>query len=377
MKKIGLITFHASNNCGSMLQAFALQKVLKDKLHVESELIDFSNSGQKEMYKPFLKITGIKSIIKNALWLTVYNEIREQIKAYEQFSKKYFTISEHSYDTTEELEMLNGVYDKYITGSDQVWNVCCMDADDAYYLSFVKEGKKYAYAVSFGANNPFILKNGEHYKKLVESFNRISVRELNAQKWIEQSSGSTVPICLDPTMLLKQEEWERYIEIGEEPIVKGKYIFYYCFSISQPIAKFLHETSKKLGIPVYFLEPKEWALRCCWKNSVKLVGKYGPEVFLNLMKNATIIFTTSFHGTAFSTIFHKNFWYIDSGHNDLEKDDRAVSFLTQLGLMGRYKTIDWLGENKLVNCPDYVEVDKKWDLLINQSMEYLRNIVNE
>ena len=377
VKKIGLITFHASNNCGSMLQAFALQKVLKDKFGVENELIDFSNQGQKEMYKPFWKITGIKSVVKNGLWLTKYGQIRKQMKAYESFSKKYFVLSDRSYETTEELNHLNGKYDKYITGSDQVWNICCMDADDAYYLSFVKEGKKYAYAVSFGANNSFVSQAGEHYKKLANSFDAISVREANAQRWIEEAINRTVPMCLDPTMLLKQDEWERYIDVGGAPMVDGSYIFYYCFSISQHVAKFLQETSKRLNMPVYFLEPKEWALRCCWKNSIKLVGQYGPEAFLNLTKYANLIFTTSFHGTAFSTIYHKNFWYIDSGHNDLTKDDRAVSFLSQLGLMERYKTVEYLKEHELNVTPDYAEVDVKLEEMIEQSMQYLRGIVDE
>ncbi|WP_395015909.1 polysaccharide pyruvyl transferase family protein [Robinsoniella peoriensis] len=376
MKKIGLITFHASNNCGSMLQAFALQKVLKDKFGVENELIDFSNKGQKEMYKPFWKVTGVKSIIKNALWCTVYKQIKKQIDSYEIFCKKYLDVSELSYEITKELKGVNGKYDKYITGSDQVWNICCMDADDAYYLSFVEEGKKYAYAVSFGANNPFVTGN-DHYKKLVRSFNGISVRESNAKKWIEHALDRKVPICLDPTMLLKQEEWKVYLDIGEQPIINGKYIFYYCFSISQPVAKFLKETSKRMKMPVYFLEPKEWALRCCWKNSIKLVSQYGPEVFLNLIKNATVVFTTSFHGTAFSTIFYKNFWYIDSGNNDLEKDDRAVSFLTQLGLLDRYRTVEYLRSHDLIYQPDYSKVNSKWNELIQQSMAYLRGVVND
>ena len=81
MSKIGIITFHASDNCGSVLQAFALQRVLKDKFDTESEIVDFSNEGQKRMYSPFWKVTGIKSIIKNALWATVYSDIRKQIEA--------------------------------------------------------------------------------------------------------------------------------------------------------------------------------------------------------------------------------------------------------------------------------------------------------
>ena len=44
--KTATITFHNSYNCGSMLQALALQKVLIDKYGVDNEILDFSNQGQ-------------------------------------------------------------------------------------------------------------------------------------------------------------------------------------------------------------------------------------------------------------------------------------------------------------------------------------------
>ena len=50
--KTATITFHNSYNCGSMLQALALQKVLLDKYGVDNEILDFSNQGQKEIVQP-------------------------------------------------------------------------------------------------------------------------------------------------------------------------------------------------------------------------------------------------------------------------------------------------------------------------------------
>ena len=56
MKKLGLITFHRSHNCGSILQAYALQTVLKDKFQIDNELIDFSNAGQQRYYATLVSI---------------------------------------------------------------------------------------------------------------------------------------------------------------------------------------------------------------------------------------------------------------------------------------------------------------------------------
>ena len=44
----------------------------------------------------------------------------------------------------------------------------------------------------------------------------------------------------------------------------------------------------------------------CPHKIIKYVGdKIGPLEFLKLMENASFVITTSFHGTAFATIFHK------------------------------------------------------------------------
>ena len=254
-----------------------------------------------------------------------------------------------------------------------------MNADDAYYLNFVSDfNRRYAYAVSFGANNPFADSSlKDHYLNLVNKFNKISVREQNAKKWVSTATGREVSLCVDPTMLLSQGEWEKTVQLGSAPIIQGDYIFYYCFSISQEIASFLHQVSKKTGMPVYFFEPKEWALRCCWKNKSRVVKKDGPEAFLNYMKYAEMVFTTSCHGTAVSAILHGNFWYNDSGHNDLSKDDRAVSFLTQLKLTDRYKTISSLLQTDLSLIPDYTQPDQALAKLREEAFEYIEGIVND
>ena len=49
-KKIGIITFHNSYNCGSMLQAYALQQIVDRLTERESEIVDFSNEGQQKLY---------------------------------------------------------------------------------------------------------------------------------------------------------------------------------------------------------------------------------------------------------------------------------------------------------------------------------------
>ena len=52
--KIGILTFHASYNCGSMLQAYALQAFLKKHDYVV-EIIDFSSKYNHNTKKITIK----------------------------------------------------------------------------------------------------------------------------------------------------------------------------------------------------------------------------------------------------------------------------------------------------------------------------------
>lgn len=377
MKKIGIMTFHASHNNGSMLQALALQSILEERYGCNVEIIDFSNAGQRNMYSVLPKADNYKRVIKNVIWSTQYSQLKKQYDAYSAFIKKYFNLSPNSYKKAEELSELEGRYDAVIAGSDQVWNILCRDADDAYYLNFLKNTPKYTYAVSFGANNPYEIDGGEDtHKKLTLEFKKVSVREKNAQKWVKAATNIDVPICLDPTMLLDESEWTRIVDIGDTPIVKGKYIYYYCFSIDWRTQVFLKKLSKKTGLPVYFMEAKEWTLKCLWANKIKLIKEYGPDVYMNVVKNAEMFVTTSFHGTAFATIFKKNFWYINDGKPN-KKDDRAVSFLSQLGLMDRYKTIEELMTIDLSQKPDFEQAYTKLGDLRTSSYNYLTDVVDD
>ncbi|MEG0229363.1 MAG: polysaccharide pyruvyl transferase family protein [Oscillospiraceae bacterium] len=378
MKKIGMMTFHASHNNGSMLQALALQNILEKKYNCFVEIINFSNPSQQNLYSPIPKPSNWKQLIKSIIWFSNYKQLKKQYMSYEKFSKLYLHTTEKRYSNNDELQGIEDNYDALIVGSDQVWNTNCIDVDDVYFFDFVNYKPRYAYAVSFGANNPFELDNGSGvHVGYFRKFNKVSVRETNAQKWTEEATGVTVPICLDPTMLYDKEEWEKIVDVGDKPVIPGKYIFYYCFSITEDVQKFLKYVTKKTGLPVYFMEAKEWTLKSCWRNKIKLIKQYGPDVYINVVKHAEIFITTSFHGTAFATIYRKRFWYIKSKESESSKDDRAISFLTQLNLTPRYKTIPQLMEMNLFDLPDYTNIDQQIQILRKQSFEYLNSIIAE
>lgn len=374
-KKIGIITFHSSHNCGSMLQAYALQSVLENRYGAEVEIIDYSNRGSRNLYGLFDTRIKKSAIKHNLLTVTHWNLVNQYRKDYLNFKKQYLHTTKQQFKKHKDLEALNGMYDLIIAGGDQVWNVMCPDADDAYFLDFLNDGKKAAYSPSLGGNNiNNVVKDTTKYRNLLEKFNFISVREPNGQKWLEQLTGRKVPIIADPTLLLSHEEWLENFNI---PNIDEKFIFNYAFFHNRPEANAaIQKISEEMGLPVYVLDSKSWAAYRLDKYGIKMFRTTGPIAFLTLMENAEWILTQSFHGTLFSAMFHKNFWSYRAPSVNKPGDDRAIAILEQLGLTERYRIIDELPSQDFSSTINYTNTDELILNLRSTAFSYLDEIMN-
>ncbi len=69
MDKVGILTFHAAHNYGSMLQAFALKDIIST-LGYKCEIINYRNKKQKKLYS--ILSVGIKTQIIRVLHISKY-----------------------------------------------------------------------------------------------------------------------------------------------------------------------------------------------------------------------------------------------------------------------------------------------------------------
>lgn len=376
MKKIGIMTFHASLNCGSMLQAYALQNVLSEKYKADVEIINYSNFGQRNYYskwdiypKPSVWINDFKA-------LPYYKEIDKMRKDYNAFSKKYFNIKTKLLKRRRQLEGIDSKYDIVIAGGDQVWNIRCRDADIAYFLSFVKTAKKVAYSPSLGARNiNRYAFNPQKYAKLINDFDFLSVRETNGQKWLKELTGKDIPLIADPTLLMTAEEWDEKFDLKN---VDEDFILLYAFSYSnKENNQILQQVSEKYNMPIYVIENKSWCINRLDKYGIKLWEQSGPIGLLTLMKNAKITLVQSFHGIIFSTLFHKTFWSLRNATIKNPDDDRAKVILHQLGLEDRAVTYDSLLTKDIMKKVDYKQVDENIKKLREKAFSYIESFIYE
>ena len=338
--KIAIITFHASDNCGSQLQTYALSKVIQDHFGVTPDVIDYSNRRQQEMYAVFREIHRVKDLVFNLYRLLFFYWINPYHKSFRDFISDHVHLTDVRYSLPDELKELDGKYDVYIAGSDQVWNTKAYDFDDSYFLDFVTKGRKIAYATSLGATD-IIEKSCDKtkYTKLVNEFSMLSVREKNAQLLLQTITDKPIELLLDPTLLLPKRDWDALA--GEKPLIKGKYIFYYAFTYAETPNRIVKTISEKFNMPVYIVDANAWAMGRMFMDGFKLAPKFGPKAFLNLIKYSELVLTTSFHGTALSVAMEKKFWFVKTPMLN-PRDDRAITLLYQLGLLDRLQGSDYL-----------------------------------
>lgn len=374
---IGIITFHASHNCGSFMQSYALQNILK-KHGYSNEIINFSNAGQQNLYKTSFKNNSLKNIIKNLVLLPHQKILKNTYNNYSNFISENLTLSEKNFSTGQELKEYSFPYDTFISGSDQIWNITIADSDDAYFLNFAKpDQKKIAYAPSFGSKRIEKYTNEKEIKKyqqLIESYNHISIREKNGQKWLKELINQEVPVVLDPTLLLEQSDYQN-LERSYDTKINKPYIFYYSPDYDPKINQLVKKIAKKYHLQVVAWNSRSFYLKRMNFSSFYLPKTQNPGVYLSLIKNAELVITTSFHGTIFSTIYRKKFWTIKNG-GMFGDDDRVKTLIKQLGIEEQLIPIQFDDDFDYLQATDYHQYDHNLPILQSKSKDFLFGAIN-
>ena len=335
MKKLGIMTFYNAHNYGAMLQALALQDFFKNSQNIDTYIINYRNPIIDNRYKlNNWKSKKLKQIIKNIYKIIFYSKkFNKRNQAFESFIKNNFVLTK-PYLTEQELKEDYPKFDYYVTGSDQVWNYkITNNVEDAYVLNFGDENIiRFSYAASIGNDN-IESKYNDIYKEKLKKLDMISVRENSAKIKLEGILKRDIFETIDPTLLVKREYWEEKLKC-KEIREKEKYILAYQVDPNSEYNKIVNYISQKLGYKVIHFERRNNN----YKNILRSAYTEGPLEFINLIKNAEFVINTSFHGTVFSTIFHKKFLVIPH----TETGSRMIDYTDKIGLHNRivYKLED-------------------------------------
>jgi len=354
--KTGILTYHNTRNCGAILQAYALQKILAN-IGVDSEIIDYRCSKIDEAYR-IKKLDEIKSIKEFIKWTLTINSAKKSQKKFNEFKSKYLKLSEPYFKNT--INKANDLYNAYITGSDQVWNFNLNGNDYTYLLDFASDSKKkLSYAASMGSKS-MSKENEEIFAKSLLNYDGISVREKTLKAYVDVAIGIDSTLVLDPTLLLTKDDYNFASQEIEE-----KYIFVYTVASTPNIEKAAKELSKITGYKII------WG-HMSYRKKKGVINKtdISPNEFINYIKNAEYVLTSSFHGMALSIVMEKQFFY-DLDTKKENNNSRLETLAEVLGLQERELTAEKYNFNKDIN---YLKIRKILKVKRKESMDFLAKL---
>ncbi len=342
MKKIGIVTIHNSPNYGACLQAFALYEYIR-QCGADCEIIDVHRPVHKDYvyerkYKsyrnnPFTLRKKARKVVAHLLGRSPTSEFFSPVARlrFEDFNRqiKYSQV----YNKLSALEKDPPLYDVYISGSDQLWNPAQPYCLKPYFLTFAPQGSvKISYATSIGLTE-LSLKEKLDFKKYLETYSAISVRETQAKELLDSfMEGKDVVRVADPTFLLDVDYWK---DIAVCPGVSGKYMAVFLLQRNESLVNYALQLSKESGMKLVLLKNRGVA-----RDGVLVDNDLGPKEFLGYLAGASMVLTDSFHCTVFSLLMGaENFYTYISPTS--KRGSRIVDLLHTFSLENHLLPIDF------------------------------------
>ena len=387
MEKVGIVSCYFHPNYGSMLQAYATQKILDD-LGIENETICIDGikpAMNKTKIRYYLRQFTNPDILAGTIWRigkrTLYKKLKKDTfgrqvsirnTCFEAFSKEKFRVSKPYASRAELTTAARKQYNAVLVGSDQLWLPSNIEAD-YYTLTWVPdEVNKIAYATSFGVSFlPAYL--NEKTTAFLKRIDHIAVREEKGCELVQQYTGRQVPLVCDPTLLFTAEDWMCIQK--EEPIVSGSYIFCYFLGNNTEDRAFAKRLRDKTGYKIVALLHLDEYIKGDCDYADETPYDVGPGEFVNLIRNAAYICTDSFHGSVFSILYQKQFFTSMRVRKEgvLCTNNRIDSLFDTLGITGRKIDGSEDVEECMTRTLDYPVIHEKIAAFREESMQYLKD----
>lgn len=359
--KIGILTFHCAHNYGAVLQCFSLQEYLRTLGH-EVFVIDYRPEYLNRVYpknsiRLWVSKTLLSTIKKIKYELKVHKTRKKRYDNFENFINSYLRLAPYT------KGMSFNDYDLLFIGSDQIWDKeICGGQFDPLYFGINVDCPVVPYAPS---NKISFLNENEKlfFEKALKQYPFISVREQKLLEVLQPLTPKKIHHVVDPTLLANDILIKK---IKNERKVKDKYVLIYEIIEHPEVIEQAKTFAKKHGYKVVMLSAYLMDSNLDYRDQ-----SASPEDFVNYIRNAEYVFTTSFHGTAISIICKTNFV---SFRQNTSSDIRIQSLLDSLGLLDRFIEMEDIIPN---NNIDYDGLDPILHKEIYKSRQFVNDCVSE
>lgn len=296
--KVCIITLYDNVNYGNKLQNYAV-KCLVERRGYSANTLVLRKDPFRESVKLFIrKIKALRGDVKAERYVNL-----------SAFSREYLGIDYYYTSKGQIEEDINNDYDLFVTGSDQVWNPEVRTTDlENFLLTFTSDDKKVSIAPSLGTTYvPDEMKT--RFSDGLLGFRKLSCREESGCEVIEELTGKRVVRLCDPTLALTADFWREFSELKSPRRLKGKSVQL----TDKPyiVMFFLGECDPTVRSRIFeYAEEKGYEIK---EPSFRGDADYAmlPQEFVAMIDNAQMVFTDSFHASAFSMNLETPFWVFD------------------------------------------------------------------
>ncbi|WP_404394883.1 polysaccharide pyruvyl transferase family protein [Stutzerimonas chloritidismutans] len=368
--KIAIMTQPLGKNYGGIMQAWALQQVLKRMGH---EVVTIDRQPDQPTLAYMAARLGyraaMKAIGRRKAPINFEKHLPIILQHTQAFIAEHITMSEPLYSTQQlRAHFDRENYDAVIVGSDQTWRPKYSPNIYNFFLDFLedKEILRIAYASSFGVNNwEYSEEQTKRCAELAKKFDSISVREKSGVDLCHKYLGVAATHALDPTLLLNKDS---YIKLLDKKSINSNHSGVYSYILDRTTEKkhLVDQYSKSLNANAFTAQADidlyHWSA-----NDISKYVMPPPKEWIEGFAKGSLVITDSFHGTAFSIIFQKPFL---AAVNAARGADRFTSLTRSLGLEHHLINID----TSFQNYGSEVAID--WSAVTMQLNAFRRHSMN-
>lgn len=302
--KVGILTYHDTNNFGAQLQAASVQRFLASE-GVNAELVDF---------RPYRHEIRRNMTLLRAFRRLDFTGMKRELESNKRFRNSIFSMAEVSNRSAffaSQVPALCQAYDALVCGSDELWNFGNYRGYMApYILDFAGRpgALKISYAASIGSYKPSPDMRARMKKALLD-FSTILVRDPTTLAFVGEL-GLDAKRVVDPTFLA---------DLGPIKPPISDYVMLSGAMKAQQVAQAL-EAARSLGLRVVTV-------------GVRYPGHEGlyvpatPREWIGYVKQARYHITSLFHGAALSLKYETRFCVFRT----LGKEQKILSLLEWMG----------------------------------------------
>lgn len=367
--KVGILSLPLYVNYGGIMQTYAMQTILERMGH-NAVFIQKRNWPLNIKIKDW-PIVYAKRIVKNMIgrnipmsYEKIYNReapiIRQNIETFVSKHIKMKIVDDYRQIQENDFEAI-------VVGSDQIWRPLYVKHIENSFLDFAKDWdiKRVAYAASFGTDKwEYTKLQNAHCHKLVQLFNVVSVREKSGVGLCKEHFGVEAKHVLDPTMLLKAEDYIKLFEENNTLKSTGD-LLCYILDESEEKSKIIETIASQGRLKTFHVSARPY-----YKLDVPLEERVQPsvETWLRGFYDAKFVVTDSFHACVFSILFKKPFVVYGNKERGMS---RFTSLLEMFGLQDRIVSGRSDLEEKLLKGIDWKMVYSNLDVRIKEANDFL------